>query len=111
MKEIFFDKKKYQSYKDMYVDIAQKTEINKTDDYFDSSNLEYNANILWECLECDFGYEQKNIKIIFLNFDRKKIKLQKNFEDYQYNIIIEVFEDFVKEYPNNKLEFRMEDKK
>ena len=48
---------------------------------------------------------------IFINFDKEKIKLQKNFDDYKYNLIIEVFEEFVEEYPNNKLEFRMEDDK
>jgi len=109
MKEIIFNKKEYKSYKDMYIDIAQKTEIAKIEDYFDSSNLEYSPDILWECLECDFGYSQKSIKIILLNFDKEKIVLQKNYDDYEYSLIIEVFEDFVKKYPNNQLEFRMEE--
>ena len=51
----------------------------------------------------------KFITIIFINFDREEIKLQKNFDDYQYEMVLEIFEDFVKEYPNNKLEFRMEE--
>ena len=38
----------------------------------------------------------------------EKIKLEKNFEDYQYAIILRAFERLVKDYPNNKLEFRME---
>ena len=36
-------------------------------------------------------------------------KGQKNYEDYKWNLIFEVFEEFVKKYPNNKLEFINED--
>ena len=65
MKEIVFNKKKYDSYND-------------------------------------------NIKYIFVNFDKEKIALQKNYDDYQFQIIIEIFEDFVEKFPNNKLEYKMD---
>ncbi len=108
MKELIFNKKDYKSYQDMYRDMAEKTGVNKTEDYFDTSDFSLSGDILWECLQCDFGYKKIPIKIVLVNFDREKIRSQKNFDDYKYNIIIEVFEDFVKEFPNNKLEFKME---
>ncbi len=79
-----------------------------TIDWEDYKDLGYNGNLLNEFL----WYKQdENIKYIFVNFNKEKIKLQKNFDDYQYNIIIEYFEKFVEEYPNNQLEFRMENEK
>ena len=45
-----------------------------------------------------------------MNFDKGRIKLQKNYDDYEYNLVIEVFEEFVEQYPNNAVEFKMEDK-
>ena len=44
-------------------------------------------------------------KFVFKNFDLEKIKQTKNYEDYEWNIIFEVFKDFVEQYPNNTLEF------
>ena len=108
MKEFIFNRNDYKSYKDMYEDIAHKTGSDQIDDYFDNKTYNYDPNILWECLLDDFGYRKKLIKLIFVNFDREKIKLQKNYDDYEYNIIFTVFERFVKQYPNNKIEFRME---
>ena len=60
----------------------------------------------------EFGWKRgldEDKKYIFLNFDKGKIALQKKYDDYKYNIIIEVFEEFVKMYPNNKLEFIMDE--
>lgn len=70
------------------------------------NTLGYNADILDEFL---WYCHNDNIKYIFINFDREKIKQPKTYNDYKYNIIMEVFEDFVKQFPNNKLEFRMEE--
>lgn len=109
MQKFIFNKKEYEGYQDMYKDMAYKMGCDKVKDYFDTKTFNYNPNILWECLLCDFAYMNKFITIIFINFDREEIKLQKNFDDYQYEMVLEIFEDFVKEYPNNKLEFRMEE--
>ena len=109
MKEFIFNRKDYKSYKDMYEDIAKKTNSINIKDYFDSSNYDYNPNILWECLCCDYGFASNNIKLICLNFNKEKIALQKNFNDYNFNIILEVFNDFVQKFPNNQLEFIMEE--
>ncbi len=109
MKEIIFDKKAFKSYKDMYNDICVKLDKDRFIDWRDGyKDLGYSADILNEFLW--YCHDDSN-KYIFINFDKEKIKLQKNFDDYKYNLIIEVFEEFVEEYPNNKLEFRMEDDK
>jgi len=42
---------------------------------------------------------------MFIGFDLEKIKNYKNYENYQWNLIFKVFEDFVKKYQNNTLEF------
>ena len=44
-------------------------------------------------------------KYIFIGFNLEKISKQKNIVDYEWNIIIKVFKDFVVKFPNNKLEF------
>lgn len=110
MKEIIFNRRDYQSFKDFYEDVAIKLEKDRFIDWQgeDYKRLCCSADILQEFL---WYCHKDNAKYIFINFDKEEIKLQKNFDDYKYNIIIEVFEDFVKEYPNNKLEFKMETKK
>ena len=108
MKEVIFDKKTFNSYKDFYIQIYKDLDGANTIDWEDYKDLGYNGNLLNEFL----WYKQdESIKYIFVNFNKEKIKLQKNFDDYQYNIIIEYFEKFVEEYPNNQLEFRMENEK
>ena len=105
MKEFIFNKDEYITYKDSYKDIAIKMDGVKIDDYYDSSTFEYDANILWEFLCCEFGYSKKEIKIILKNFNVDKLKIDKKYDDYCVNIVIEIFQEFVKEFPNNKLEF------
>ena len=107
MKEIIFNMKDYQSYKDMYHDICIKLDKNRFIDWKDDyEDLSYNGNLLSEFL---WYCHNDSIKYIFINFDKEKIKLQKTFDDYQYNIIIFYFEKLVAEFPNNKLEFRTEE--
>lgn len=107
MKEIIFDKSKYESFKDMYHDICIKLDKDRFIDWKDDcKDLGYNGNLLGEFL---WYCQNDNIKYIFINFDKKKIELQRSFNDYHYNIIINYFESFVEKYPNNQLEFRMEE--
>ena len=80
------------------------------EEYFDTKTMDYSGDILWEVLETDFGYQNKAVKITLIGFDREKIKLQKTHDEYKYNIILEVFEDFARKFPKNKLEFRKGDK-
>ncbi len=108
MKEIIFNRKNYESFKDFYVQIYKDLEGKSIPDWEDYENLCYSADALDEFL---WYYHNDNIKYLFVNFDKEKIALKKNYDDYQFQIIIEVFEDFVKKYPNNQLEFRMEEDK
>lgn len=61
-----------------------------------------NADTLYEFLQY---FSEDNINFVFVNFDLDKIKLQKNFDDYKYNIIFTMLQHFVENYPNNTLEF------
>ena len=101
MKEFIFNKKDYKSYKEFYEDIALKMDAKNDLNCLEPENLAYNANHLFEFLN-DF-YAEK-YKFVFKNFDLEKIKQTKNYEDYEWNIIFEVFKDFVEQYPNNILE-------
>ena len=56
-------------------------------------------------LRCSWYCHDRNIHYIFKNFDLERINNYKNFENYQWNIIFEIIKDFVKDYPNNTLEF------
>ncbi len=105
MKEIVFNKKKYDSYKDFYIQIYRDLEGKEIPDWEDYDALHYNADLLDEFL---WYCHNDNIKYIFVNFDKEKIALQKNYDDYQFQIIIEIFEDFVEKFPNNKLEYKMD---
>lgn len=106
MKEIIFDRKNYKSYKDFYTQLYIDLDGKNLSDWEDYDDLHYNAGLLDEFL---WYYHNDSIKYVFKNFDKVKIQQQKNYDNYEYNLIIEIFEDFVKEYPNNQLEFKMED--
>ena len=60
-------------------------------------------------MTCEFAYRKEFIKIILVGFDREKISNPKNIDDYGYSLIFKIFDLFIKEFPNNKLEFRMEE--
>lgn len=111
MKTFTFNRKDYNSYKDMYKDLAIKLDrIKGLEDYYDISNYDFNSHCLEEDLMYGFEDGSENT-FIFLNFDRENIKKIKNVEDYEYDLIFQVFERYIKENPNNKLEFKMEEDK
>ena len=102
MKEFIFNKNDYASYKDFYVDIAKQLDAKNDLNCLEPEDLGFNANHLYEFLR-DFNDE--NYKYVFIGFDLEKISQQKNIDDYEWEIIIKVFKDFVKKYPDNTLEF------
>ncbi len=105
MKTVNINKNDYKTYKDFYEDMSIKLGANKIKDYYNTITFEYNPNLLWEFLEMD-GYGDKAIyKFVLKNFDLEKIKQQKTYDDYEWNIIIKVLQDFINKFPNNKLEF------
>lgn len=106
-KTIIFNKKEYKDYRDMYADIYEKFDGKENYDFdFCKTPLGYSADTLNEFL---WYYHNDNLHIILLNFDRVELATPKTYDDYKYNLILEVFEDFVKEYPNNSLEYRNEE--
>ena len=44
-----------------------------------------------------------NIDFVLLNTDVEKIKEEKTYDDYEWNLIIEILTEFVMKYPNNTL--------
>ncbi len=108
MKEIIFNRKNYKSYEDFYKQIYKELDGKHNIEFEDCEDLHYSADRLWEFL---MGYYDEAIKYIFLNFDKEKIKEEKNYNDYKYKMILEIFEEFTQKYPNNKLEFKMENDK
>ena len=107
MKEIIFNRNDYKSYQDFYADVYEKLDGKENWDFdYCTVPLGYSPDTLNEFL---WYYHNDGIKYIFLNFDKEKIALQKSYDDYVYNIVVKVFERFVKQYPNNAVEFKMED--
>ena len=83
--------------------ISVKVDQNRFIDWRDNyEDLGYNADLLneflWYCSDDSNHY-------IFKNFDLEKIKIERSYDNYEYNLIIKVFQDFAKGYPNNTLEF------
>lgn len=106
MKEIVFDRRNYKTHKEFYHDLCIKLDKESMIDWRGNyEDLGYSGDLLWEFL--GYCYDDSN-KYIFIGFDKDDIKKERNYDDYKYNIVIEVFEDFVKKYPNNALEFRDE---
>ena len=106
---IVFNKKDYQSFKDMYHDISVKLDKDRFIDYNGRyEDLCYSADelneFLWYCQDDKNHY-------IFKNFDLDKIKNHKTYENYEYSLIIKVFERFVSQYPNNTLEYINDEEK
>ena len=107
MKQIIFNKKDYKDYRDMYHDICVKLDKNRFLDWQDDyEDLNYNGNLLNEFL---WYCHNDSINIILLNFNREKISTPKNYDDYEYNIIIRKLEEFTEEFPNNTLEYKNEE--
>lgn len=107
MKQIIFDKKELECYKDFYIQVYKDLDGKDFMDWEDYENLNYNPNILDEFL---WYNNNKNIKFIFIGFDLEKIQQEKSYDDYEWKIIFEVISDFVKEYPNNAMEIIKEEK-
>ena len=102
MKELVFDKNKFESYKNFYEQLYSELDGKNIPDWEDYPNLGYKADnlieFLWYC-------HNDNIRFCLKNLDINKIKQQKTIDDYKWTLIIEVLQDFVEKYPNNKLEF------
>lgn len=106
MKKVVFDKKKYKSYKDFYEDFYKQANGAAFLDWAKYPNLNYNASFLYEFLWY-FNTDGPH-HYVFQNFDKEKILQQKTVDDCEFGYVIQIFERFVKDHPNNKLEFENE---
>lgn len=108
MKKIEFNRNVYKSYKDFYHDVVIKLDKDRFIDWREGYvDLCYNADLLNEFL---WYCHKDGVHYIFKNFDKEKISLEKTYDDFEYNIIIRIFERFGKEYQNNKVEFIIDKK-
>lgn len=102
MKQIIFDRKNYNTYKDFYDDMYKKFEGHDFIDFKEIKSFNYHADILdefmWYCNE-------DNLDIIIKNFDKDKISKQSNVDDYEINIVLKIIDRFAQNYPNNKVTY------
>ena len=107
MKTIIFNKNNYKSkgetYKDFYRDICIQLDARNNLNCLEPENLAFDADILNEFL---WDYHMDGINFVFVGLDQHRIENNKTYDDYEWSLILEVFQDFVKEFPNNTLEFK-----
>lgn len=108
MKKITIDKNKCQSYKTFYEIVYNEFDGKHMVDWEEYDNIHYNADMLNEFL---WYVSDINTEFVMMNFDIDRIKEQKTYDNYEWNILLEVLQDFVKDYPNNKLTFKTEQKR
>lgn len=105
MKTLIYDRNKIKDYKQFYEDLYKDLAGDTIPDWDKFEYLGYDADrlneFMWYCHEDENEY-------IFKNFDLEKIEnyiKDNSYENYQWWLIFDVFKDFVKDYPKNKLEF------
>ena len=107
MKEVIFNvadyKTPYETYKDFYEDVFIKLDGKGIIDFENMPDLHFHADILNEFM---WYNHNENLKLVFVGLDLDKIKKRQTYDDIIWERIISVMEDFVKEFPNNTLEFR-----
>ncbi len=110
MKKLIYDRNIIKDYKDFYERIYVDLDGAGMNDWETFDSLGYSADklneFLWYC-------HQDNFHIIFKNFDLDAIKnaeTAKNYENYKWKLIFEVFKDITKKFPNNKIEFINDEK-
>ena len=102
MKELIYDKNELKSFKDFYNKFYKDLDGISNEYWQDYMDLQSNADLLNEFL---WNCQDDNLLFVMKNFDLDKIKEQKSYEDYEWNLIIEVVTEFVEKYPNNKIVF------
>ena len=99
MNIVEINKKEYETYKDFYKDIYIKLDGKNNIDFEGMEDLHYNADMLNEFV---WYNHWKNLHFIFKNFELDRIRNYKNYDNYQWSLIIEIFEDFVNESQRRK---------
>ena len=100
--DLVYNFSEMQDFKQFYERLCVDLDSKSIPDWEDYENLHYNADLLnefmWYC-------QDDNIHFKFVGFDRKNMKPDKNYNDYKWSLIFEVLEDFVRDFPNNTIEF------
>lgn len=99
--KVIIDKTKCESYKTFYKIIYKELDGKGYIDWEDYENLHYDADLLDEFLW--YVHVNQDTEFVMLNFDLDRFKNQKTYDDYEWNLILDVLESFVKKYPKNKL--------
>ncbi len=103
--EIEFNAKNYESYKDLYRDIAKKLEADKVGDCWEPEDFGFRADHLCEYLG-DYKYNDLTIHVTFIGFDRKKLNLKKTYNDSEISLILSCFEELAETDPRQVVEFK-----
>lgn len=101
-----FKRSECKSYKDFYERLCSVLGMEHLDDLKEFENLNYSADLLNEYL---WYHHRDGLHFVFIGFDLEKIKTRRPYENYMWELIFEVVNDWVKEYPNNTVEYIAEE--
>lgn len=97
---VTIDKKQCPTFKTFYEIVYKELDGKRIPDWEAYENLNYHADLFNEFL---WYVNDMNIDFVLLNTDVEKIKDEKTYDDYEWNLIIEILTEFVMKYPNNTL--------
>ena len=97
---VTIDKKQSPTFKTFYEIVYKELDGKNLIDWEECENMHYHADLLNEFL---WYVNDMNIDFVLLNTDVEKIKEEKTYDDYEWNLIIEILTEFVMKYPNNTL--------
>ncbi len=103
MQKVIIDKDKCESFKTFYEIVYRELQGKTYIDWAEYENLNYFADMLNEFLW--YVHNEQDTEFVMVNFDLDKIKNQKTYDNYEWEIILKVLHRFVTEYPSNKLTF------
>ena len=100
--ELVYRYSEMKDFKKFYERFCVDTRLEEDMDLCDYENLHYNADLLNEYM---FSCKDMDIHFKFIGFDLEKINEPRTVSTWEWKLIFEVLDDFVKKYPNNTIEF------
>lgn len=100
--ELVYRYRELKDYKKFYEQFCIDTNYKRNLDMCDYENLCYSADFLNEYM---FSCQDMNIHFKFIGFDLEKINEAKTLNDMKWKSIFNVLGYFIKDYPNNTIEF------
>lgn len=101
MKTLTIDKNKCESYKSFYEIVYDFFDGKHMIDWEECDNMLYSADMLSEFLW--YASYDGETEFVMLNFDIDRLKNNKTYDDYKWQLIFKVLDRFVNQYPSNKL--------